>query len=172
MLLMVQHISVEWTKASRGGKGAALRNAVPEALPLKDIPATNDPLALIYHHASFLQNDKFQNPHIKIKAEVIMSEQWLDLPCTRIHIAGEQVLVRYSFNSGTGGAPRRDDFPRDFTLMVSEWIRIKFNGRFREWEGAWYYRKTVLNIGLFEKIARNAFLGEPTRIFNDMAIMW
>lgn len=41
-MIIVQHIETRWTKASRGMPGAALRNAVPRALPLEPVPEPDD----------------------------------------------------------------------------------------------------------------------------------
>jgi hypothetical protein len=172
MLLIVQHIGIYWTKETRGGKGAVLRNAVPEALPLINMPSPADPLALICESTIFRGQNSYQKPASSIKTKALTPGEGLDFHCVHVCVEREQALVLYTYGTECAGAPRRYNDPRHFTLATGEWMRVMFNGRLTDWERRWYYQKTILNIGLFEKIARNAFLGEPTRIFSDMAMMW
>jgi hypothetical protein len=41
-MILIQRITVEWTKESRGGRGAAVRNSFPEAFTVPPFDESND----------------------------------------------------------------------------------------------------------------------------------
>lgn len=173
MFLVVQDISMSWDKNSRGGKWAVLRNAVPDALPLKDIPVVDAPLTRIFHYADYGSHTKYQKPGMRITAEAIVPEKWFHFPCTEVRVTDGQAVVEYSFRVDEGGMPDRYAYTRTYTLSVGDWMRIMFNGRFTDRDNRqWWWQKTILNIGLFEHVERKAFLGQPMRTCNDMLLTW
>src|SRR5918911_4645612 len=59
-LILVQAICVQWTKASRGGSGAARRNAIPEAFPLPAQLPTSPRSTYLLHSVFVAEQDGFE----------------------------------------------------------------------------------------------------------------
>ncbi len=169
---IVQEISVIWTKDSRGGKNASLRNAVPLALPLVNLPSvTGDDLTVIHAKSIYHENEQFKPPTPQITAKPVSAGSKLYFPGIRIKFAPQNAEITYTYSSTAVGAPTRYPASKTVTINMGEWARVMFNGRFG-WDAEWSYKQTVLNIGMCENVERGAFLGEPPHIIRDMADLW
>lgn len=170
MLLVIQCISNGWLKKDRGGKGATLRNRIPEAVPLIGLPnPMPDATTLIRQYVPFGVNPHFRKQKAQVEIKTCTIHKWRTFDCVQVRAENNVLFIQYA---GQNGAPARFPYPVQLQLNTGDWVRVRYNGRFTDWEGNWYYRKTVLNIGLFEKVARSSFLGEPTRTISDMADLW
>jgi len=176
LLLVVQEIRVTWTKESRGGHNAGLRNAVPHALPLTDIPPLDKtqasaPLVLIHLQHLYEEANGFQPPSPIIATRTAAAHDKIFFTGTRLKIASSAVTVVYRYTWSGTGAPTRWPVARSITLDAGQWGQVQFNGRFG-WDAPWSYRLTTLNIGLFTSIDRGIFQQTPDRTLRDLAELW
>jgi hypothetical protein len=166
MRIAVQRLVVEWTTDSRGGPGAARRNAVPSSLVLPGLPDADD-TALVHtvrfdEHAGFTPAPR--------SPEVVATRE-LATPLGELEIADEGPTVRIRFRWSTQlGAPRRSD-GAPVRVRHGEWCRVLHNGR-RPLESRWIYTQHVLNIG-FDLADRRAFRRTPPAVVSDhREVLW
>ncbi|MDX2008156.1 MAG: hypothetical protein SFU83_23170 [Meiothermus sp.] len=161
---VIQIIKTSWTKEHRGGDSASKRNTVPEAL---QIPFLGHPGEgkLLEHRAAFNEWEGFVKHE---KTEVSHPKKPLTLEAIRVQLTENGAEITYRYDGYRVGAPSRTDYPRSFVVKAGEWLHIRYNGRFA-WEGAWSYRKVVINVALLEEANPNIFVGMPTKSFSDMA---
>jgi hypothetical protein len=146
-VIVIQELITTWTAASRGGAGAAQRNATPRVLPLPAHAGTG----VRHHVVTFDEASAF--------APVVTSDTWLPALPERLHCiafaeAAEGVVVSYQWDRSCG-APRRDLQPprRLFVVHAGELGRAIHNGRFGG-EDRWSYRQVVTNVAVIDEAGR------------------
>jgi hypothetical protein len=169
-ILLVQHISTSWSKASRGGPRAGVRNAVPVALPFSKLVPSETRSVL--HEVQFNERTEF-TPH----EEVIIDGGILPRGKALCITAGRDAdgaWALYDYSTECGGAPDRSGVRKRLTAPLDRWIRIVANGRFAPaWDGDWWYEKHVVNVGLFSSLAPYCFTAtEPADVFEALAALW
>jgi hypothetical protein len=175
-MILVQHITSGWSKASRGGPSAARRNAVPEELPLPTAGAGKRGDTLIQHTVFYGEGNDFASPsHDALTAE---GAGVIRVGCVRVEPLAGGVRVVFEYDPRRAGAPPRDTHPRasaktGFELGAGEWGRVLYNGRFSSDEGGWWYEKTVVNVGCHDEAKAEAFVSTPPQYtINRMARLW
>ena len=150
-MILIQEIRGIWSKASRGGAAAALRNSVPEAA-LFPISRSKSTAHKIFHQLLvYGEANDFTEP---LKAEIVeLESDSISVGCVKISAPSEQLVVAYEYDYGCGGLPPRLRRPginlREELIVGREsWVRVKYNGRFSGDE--WWYEKVVVNVGLFQ----------------------
>jgi hypothetical protein len=145
MDVVAQRVRTTWTKRSRGGPAASVRNRVPIAFPL--------PAETGLHEVDVDESTGFE-PRFSVRPlaeldDVVLSEA----------DGGLSVLVIPS----PWGMPRRAWRPPPIRLRPSEWLRWQVNLRFGATCGCgsdWSYRLETLNLAYG---GRADFSGKPTR---------
>ncbi|MEU8749721.1 hypothetical protein AB0C88_04475 [Streptomyces chartreusis] len=147
MDVVVQRIRTSWTKKSRGGPGAARRNAAPTAFSLP--PRLNAAL----HEVAMQESDSFE-PHVQVR----------DLSAPGAILREVDGLLRVDPPEVSMFAmPRRDRRPPAVRLAPGQWLQWQINHRFvGRCDGAWSYRLETFNI-VYGSAAPDVFLGVPTR---------
>lgn len=173
MVIVVQEVVVRWTKRSRSGAGAALRNRVPELLPLPWVPeAPGGPLSMVHHQATFREEDGFATPVQHVRAEAVEPDGALHFGCVQLQRVEGALEVVFAYTAECG-APARTRYPRRvFRLGEGEWGRVAYNGRFGSpvGEGTWSYHRTTLNVGFTDRLPAGPFSpGPPQHIFSELA---
>lgn len=153
-MIVVQRITTEWTKDSRGGEGALKRNATPDAveLPLIAYPTAQ----YILHDVRYLESKGFV-PDATV-TESSCSQSIRAEPLI-LSVSKRQISVRFVWSWHHCGAPERDSHDL-FRLDAGQWGRFTCNGRFGAESTAgreWGYRKTVLNVALLETYDTHVF---------------
>lgn len=168
MILVVQHIMTSWGKEARGGKGAVLRNAVPDAAKLPLSSLKPDELTFLSHYLRF--NAQPTGPHERIFIENPTFP--LVVGGVIINPAAEAVLARFRYTFACG-APDRGWMQKTLRIAANEWGQIIYNGRFSADEAGWWYEKHVINVGWFERLTPHVFTREaPTHRFNASALLF
>ncbi|HEY0686086.1 MAG TPA: hypothetical protein VGD45_27330 [Steroidobacter sp.] len=171
---IVQCIATDWTKQSRGFPGAIKRNATPQALrlPLEERPQG---CSFIEHEAGFWERRDFEDPHLSISFESLTPGRTLRYGGVHVVKEDNRLRVSWIYTPEDVGMPPRPQKKKDvFELALNQWARVIYNGRFDGGEHAyWTYRKTVLNIGLFEEVAASVFIETmPDVIMDKTAIVY
>ncbi len=103
MSIIIQVVSVEWTKKSRGAPGAVRRNAVPESLPI-----VNRVLS-IKEGDCFIQEIRCCEEGFKPNfRERYLPPAKLSLRCIKLSVKESGLDVIYTHKSRLAGAPDRD----------------------------------------------------------------
>ena len=163
--ILIQHVHTLWTKQSRGGDAARVRNAVPDALTL---PSTIRDAPFVLHHAQFVERDGF------VQTDTVRSGAHfgdLSLNDLELTLAADSLTVRYHRNGNNAARTTPQPFTDIFSLSESQWGRLTYNGRFTAWNtGNWWYEKSVFNIGWFADFDSQRFVDtDPTCDFSEMA---
>lgn len=169
-MIVVQEISVTWTKLSRGGQNAHLRNQVKEGFALPAIPKPEAANTLIRHTIKVDEAEQFdaeRNQRVEVQEFSLTKKPMVG--AVRLTLTEDKLAAIYTYSPSSVGAPARD--PRAKTVLIltpGTWGRIVYNGRFG-WDSEWWYRKTVLNIGYFDEAPKKVFLEKPPHLFTDLA---
>jgi hypothetical protein len=158
MEVILQQVQTTWTKASRGGPLAAIRNAAPVGFPL---PSTAPPLV---HEVCMCEDEDFRPLH----------RSGIPLPDptgnsrVRLQVDGDGRL-RVQLELVPSGIPHRKRRPPAVRLDRGEWLRWQINYRFAT-SGTrgvqWTYRLDTLNIA-FGEVPADRFTGDPARMVDE-----
>jgi hypothetical protein len=201
-VVLVQSIVVVWSKAARGGKNAALRNRVPEAvrlpaqLPGADHLSSGQLIPILYHALSYpyAQPSEFERPfydnweslpsHLPDLTTITLqgglygykrqSKYVEQPPPPRNTLRVDQTLYVTFDWKGIIWAPVRPSKVDRFEFKLGQWGQIRLNGRTGFLEGGeWEYYKYVLNIGYAPGLASGFFVDRPPTVrISDMADLW
>jgi hypothetical protein len=170
--VLVQRIKTVWTKKSRGGRLASLRNAVPEALAVP-FEGRRGAAGFVIHEVVYHEADEFGGP-LSVSLKEFAGDR-LEVGCVTVRLSGDDVVVEYLHSYG-GGAPVRRGRgglapPRSFALGRGQFGRVIHNGRFSGDE--WWYEKVVVNVGGRGRQSPAAFTrGGPAFVIDDTAALW
>lgn len=170
-MVLIQEIRSIWSKASRGGAAAALRNSVPEAAPFP-INKSRSAVHQVFHQILvYGETNDFAEP---IKSESVeLAAGLTDIGCVKIRVSSERVIVSYEYDYRCGGLPPRQTRPgvnvgEERVVVPESWVRVRYNGRFSGDE--WWYEKVVVNVGLFQRPDADIFIRtEPAGEISQMA---
>lgn len=141
-MILVQKLITVWTKASRGGAGATVRNATPKAL---QIPYRGDasPDSVLFQQVRYDEYFNFsprETVTIGPLAALRDSADELDL-----QLEDGVLRVVFAWNERCG-APRRPS-SRAIRIRQGQWCCLLYNGR-RPYESFWHFETTIVNIGI------------------------
>ncbi|MFF2045554.1 hypothetical protein ACFVVX_34560 [Kitasatospora sp. NPDC058170] len=155
MDVVVQRVRTSWTKASRGGAGATLRNAAPTAFPLPP----NMKAGL--HEVSILESDAF-HPHMR---ELDLSDPGLVLR------EADGLLRIHPPETSLFSMPRRNRRPPAVRLAPGQWLQWQINYRFVGTRGGqWSYRLDTFNIS-YGPASPAVFLKAPTHRVDERGFL-
>lgn len=162
--LFIQLLTTEWTKESRGGSGARLRNTTPLAMVLPEPWKGAEDGTLRVHHVYFSERRRFlPREGAKSGGRALFEE----VEAFRVERTDEG--VRVLLDHGRMGVPGAHAWSWEmaggrqheelFRLEPGQWGRAVYNERLSYWETShWGYCKHVLNVGLLCDAGLDAFL--------------
>ena len=172
--LILQSISVRWTKAARGGPFAAIRNSIADAfvLPLDRIRAGTDwASSCVWHELEFEERNGLIAPLVERIGVAARSLPWQPLgENIQLDWAGEVGALRVGLTWRTG-VPERWPISAACLLAPGEWGRIQYNYRTTVgFDSGWSYVLRRFNIGVGDPPEADWFVARPpTRRFVDLA---
>lgn len=166
--IVIQRVDCTWTKKSRGGEAARVRNAIPVVVPVPDA-AFDSPFFL--HHATFSEYRGFQ-----LSERVLSGDR---LPNRKLHgiefiMNEDNLLIRFHRDPYNAATPRAKPRTVDvFSIGESQWGQLTYNGRYVDFDsGKWWYEKTVFNIARTPPNNPKLFLKTvPDYKFSEMAYL-
>ncbi len=164
MHLVVQIITVEWTKKSRGAPQSATRNSIPESLPIIGYSPADNAIQTI----TFTEFNSFKSPR-NIWRNDLNDSQFREHGLSFEKDGAD-------LNLGYWGSPfrvSRQSVKILGTLKHNSYFRICTNGRIA-WEDTWAYRKAVYNIAYTKHIpASDLFTKrEPKEEINELVKLY
>lgn len=182
-VIFAQVIDTTWGKRSRGAPLAALRNAVPERLPLPDVRAVEQQTCIV-HRATYSEVNQFAGS-VRENVEGYMHVHTPLTEAVGLYLTGDTLRVMFEgpypyqnelpqFIDARMGAPRRTVPRRPFALHAGEWGQVRYMGRWVVgYEGVTTYEKWVCNIGWFRELSSRVFLdSRPDHRFDSMPDVW
>jgi hypothetical protein len=155
---VAQWVRTCWTKASRGGPGAARRNATPVAFSL---PSGVGPLV---HEVVMREGQDF----------VPQFDHRTDLPTAdEVELRPVDERLRVLLIASAWGMPRRHRRPPAVLLKPGQWLRWHINYRFSggcPCGEEWSYRLDTLNLA-HGPVAVDTFLGEPHQLVDERGFL-
>jgi hypothetical protein len=175
--VVIQLIHTQWTKASRGGDGARLRNALPRQLPL---PLESFAAPVTLHRVAFSEFTNFERRETVDRAD---SPSALALRDLRLAFEGDQLAVKHVRDRQNAAIADRL-YPDEsgntvweldaFVLAPDDWGQLHYNGRYVDMDtGNWWYEQSVYNIGLFTGVVVDRFTStKPDFRFAELATLY
>lgn len=169
--VVLQLISTSWTKRSRGGPWAQLRNATPLSLPLPLELAADEGAAYWLHQVSFSEMHRFQDPSVRM--DVWRGKATVEVEAFRMERTedGVRVLLNHNRMGAPGGREEWSGNTRGqpheelFRLSSGEWGRAVYNQRELYFDsGEWGFNKYVLNVGLLHGASRKVFVETEPKV--------
>jgi hypothetical protein len=167
--LVVQLLTTEWTKESRGGPGARLRSTTPRARVLPEAWLGPEDGTLRIHHIYYSERNQF----LPREGSRIRSGRSLFEEVEAFRVERTEEGVRVLLDHGRMGLPgahewswemaRGNQYEELLSVAPGEWGRAVYNERLSYWDtGNWGYCKHVLNVGLLRDASPDVFLAtEP-----------
>jgi hypothetical protein len=167
MRVVVQEIEVRWTKASRGGAEATVREGVPLAFPLPEAVATAAGDAGDRRVA--LEWRSFRVEPTELGEGAFARRFELE---RGLGPAGEVLAVRFDDSRGRRDLRAGPRGPIVFRLAPGEWARVFHNHRESHERGDVYVR-TTFSIGWFAgAVAAGVFLGTPAHAHRALVSLY
>jgi hypothetical protein len=166
-MLVIQIIELRWSKASRGGEGARIRNQTPKQLPL---PPGYEECESLLHHVIYREEENFE-PRASI-SPLNNPVGKTSFPGVKIMASDYRLQVDFDWDFFATGAPKRRSHPV-FGLTRDEFGRFRFNGRIgSSWSDGreWQYFEYTYNFLITERYEINAFCDkDPDKDHSEMA---
>jgi hypothetical protein len=152
--VIVQEVATRWTKSSRGGEGAALRNRCPVAFPV--------PSGATWHRIEMNESRDFE-PVQEFAGEIPQPvHEGLSL---RIRHGRLSVLPQVS----AFWMPKRHRRPPRHSIGPGEWLRWSVNYRLGLDDG-WMYGLVSWNVAFWvSPMDGTLFLGDPPQKVDELA---
>ncbi len=176
-MIVVQTIRIGWTKKSRGGRLAELRNSVPSEF-LVPTPA-NIANNLVWHDISFHENDEFDLTNRgKLKCNPI--NERFGTKCGIIEFDASSTSLTYCWLDGAPARTYMDPFgnyvpiERRIEIGPNQWASIQYNGRFSAMDcGNWWYECETVNVGITDEFVADLFTAtKPIERYSQLGNLW
>jgi hypothetical protein len=104
-MILIQEIRSIWTKASRGGAAAAVRNSVPEVALFPMIGSKSMAHQILRQLIVYGEINDFAEP---LKSEITaLASDSISIGCVKIKVSSKQLVVAYEYDYKSGGLPPR-----------------------------------------------------------------
>jgi hypothetical protein len=164
--IIIQRVRCTWTKASRGGEAARIRNSLPRQLMLP-LEAFAAPVTL--HRVEFSEPSNFKSQEIVQRFAELAEVQLIDLS---LRVIGEKLEAKH-LRRADNAAIRHRPYPflGGVHIADGEWAELRANGRYVDYHtGNWWYDSTTYNVGLFSELATDRFIqSKAAKRYADLA---
>lgn len=172
-MFIIQAISTDWTKASRGGSNAARRNNVPEQIPIPTGLGAVSAHSLVFHQVKYTEDDDFLEPRLnRVEVQAMPEEgsRYNNFLVVRPSDGTLRVVCEWG---NVPGAPKRYPTCTETVLQPDQWMRVRYNIRRSRGEEQWIYEKWVFNVAIPATLSPRIFLdNEPSKVQSEMADLW
>lgn len=161
MEVVIQRVRTSWTKQSRGGPLAAIRNAAPVVFAL---PRVTPPLL---HEVWMRESEEFRPQHRSV--DELPNAPEVGGVLLRVECDGR---LRVHLALAPFGIPRRPRRPPAVRLNRGEWLRWRINYRFAGGTRGdqWTYQLDTINIA-HGVVGTDLFMGVPVRDVDERTLL-
>jgi hypothetical protein len=163
--LYVQHVTIWWTKASRGMPLAGVRAQLPQTLPLA--PAEIKALGMGGIHLVTMREEETFNP--KIELQPLPHKDRFQVGALTVQCMEGGVHLAYRYTSMTGAPDRSHRPPIALEVMTGKLARIAYNGRFSGYSIEWLYKLSVITVAVGIPPSTDLFTLAPDHNIEDLA---
>lgn len=180
---IIQIVQWSWTKASRGGRLAEIRNRIPRSVEISADSLDLKPGELNVEIHRWSDTDEFAKCEIVNKSSISWNSTY-EYGCVRVTGDEYGSRVEYQYQPTLAGMPdrrayatggHREAVTRTYIVRSGEWMQISYNGRFVDMDTAlWWYEQATMNVACFEKKPNpKVFLENlPSQRFESLAKLW
>jgi hypothetical protein len=154
-LLAIQIVSVTWTKLSRGGSAAALRNRIPRAFLLHrhgksfNVVQRHDYAEVSSGEFDCTSFSSGQAPTPPTDVEGLLLERRQD----------GSLSIGFAWNGNVHGMPKRERKGKILVMFPGEVAQLHINGRHSA--GKQWYTQHTYNVALGPDLHENVFIERP-----------
>jgi hypothetical protein len=171
-LVIVQRIDTIWTSGERDAQARELRARLPRAYALPDSLVRSDRLCARHFVKRSAPSYSLQHESRETDDDVVSGHGAAARTTASVRLALVRDDLEVTFLPTDAGEPRRGR--RVVRLRAATWMRVQYNGRFRDWErGArtWYEEK-IMNIAFRTPPRSSLFKGQPMVELDLCADLW
>jgi hypothetical protein len=174
MQVIIQTITITWSKASRGGELAALRALIPKQLL---VPHHSKLSGSFCHTLAYSEENRFA---AQLRDEFKRISLPFQFASTEIDYSGDTAILTYRYKNGAPARTYHDNTgtlaPVQHSLRVpaNSWAFLEYNSRRSDSDtGKWWYEHIIINIAVGPQIdPANPFINEPTDCFSLVSQLW
>lgn len=160
-MLVIQVVTIFWTKATRGAPRSLERAALPRAFPIAAGDAKERALCLVQQHR-ILEEEGF--------APKLVGVETRDSFPGTVEALKIVALAGGSFTLGLAaelmsGQPKRRSVPQALTIKPGESARLSVNARHTSYSGQ-LYTETIYNVACGDAVPSGRFLTPPDHEFD------
>ena len=176
-MVIVQTIRVCWTKKSRGGRFAELRNKIPAALVVPQPSA--DVEKLVWHDVQLLEENEFDFSGGGQLKRFPLNERF-GTKCAFIEFDDSSATLTYRWLDGAPARTFMDQtgnyVPIERTIEIgsNQWGSIEYNGRFTGNDtGNWWYEWEIINVAVTNRFVPDIFVAtKPVEQYSKLEKLW
>ncbi|WP_063798897.1 hypothetical protein [Nocardia sp. NRRL S-836] len=157
---VVQVVRTSWTKSSRGGNEAAVRNSAPVGFPLGGTgPGVTE--------VRLREENGFAPEWGSVRADFWDANRWT---VGDLSLKEQDGRLRVFVDDDKHYAPRRRRRPTAVRIRAGEWVRWQINHRYAGCAcgSQWRYSLVTVNVAYGVRDV-GVFLGEPTKLVDERA---
>jgi hypothetical protein len=169
-IIILQHITTSWTKATRGAEGREVRARLPRAYPLPS-GIVLPPGSCLIHNVRRAERDLYVvSQEYRVTPELSPRMGAESERAVRLCEQDDVLTVSFACTSECGKPWRAS--PGAIELRRGDVGRVRFNGRFRSYEESWYEDK-IVNVAYGCSYALGVFTeSEPTATLDALVDLW
>jgi hypothetical protein len=170
-VVVMQVTHEEWSKASRGGAAAALRNSVANRRLIGQVEF--QPGQMAFECENWSENHGWDEPCRRM-ASVSGLTDLVKRRDELVQIVWAEGVLRVSLNwarlRGSPGRHRHSGF-LELSPEVDSWVQLRWNQRLVDTDtGVWSYEEWTYNVALIRQLSRDIFVRtEPAREIVELA---
>lgn len=155
-----------WTKASRGGRMAVLRQRIPKRLSLPEWVGVPE---MLWHSVEFAEVTGFSAP-VQRSIKAVTGEE-LERSLDLSVVPREERQVEFTFRASPGAPQCRfadkagRPIPAEYRVVLkpTQWVSFERNIRLVDWdEGSWWYEHWTINAAVTDSVqSAQFFLVQP-----------
>src|SRR4051812_38717365 len=161
-----QHVTIWWTKRSRGMPGAKVRAQLPQSFALKPAEIASFGPEGGIHLVTMREEEGFV-PHAEVSP--LPDKDHIPVGAVTVQPSDAGVDLRYRYTSMIGAPDRSHRPPVEFEVAWGRRARIVYNGRFSGYGIEWLYKLSVITVAVGIAPSAGMFMVAPDHKVEDLA---
>jgi hypothetical protein len=164
--LFFQHVTIWWTKASRGMPQAQVRAQLPHAFALT--PAEINALGPTGGvHVVTMREEEGFIPRSEMLP--LSDKERITVGAVTVQPSEVGVHLRYRYTQMIGAPDRSHRPPIEFEVAAGHRACVAYNGRFSGYSIEWLYKLSVITLAVGIAPSADLFTGAPHHTIEDLA---
>jgi hypothetical protein len=166
LALYFQHVTIWWTKASRGMPQAGVRAQLPHAVSLSPAELNAlDPRGGV-HTVTMREEEGFTR---RVEMRPLPDKEPIMVGAVTVTPNEVGMRLRYRYTQMIGAPDRSHRPPVEFDVAIGERARVTYNGRFSGYSIKWLYKLSVITAAVGIAPSADLFTGALDHRVEDLA---